>query len=429
MRLWAGEPGTRPGRKRSGQSRRSASQFGASQSPQERPRPCPTGSKKPWEESCGKCRAQHIHTDNSPWKQPGNIFMPGALIEWRPNRPTTFKKDFRLNYFASSDPHHGIQFIPSDILSGISSDILSGRSIWHSIWQIYLAFHLACPLTFYLAYLLTFYLAYLLTFYLAELLTFYLAFYQEYLLTFYLAYLLTLYLAFYQEYLLTFYLAYLLTFYLVFYLADISGILSGRYIWHSIWQIYLAFHLACLLTFYLAYLLRVYLADLLTFYLAYLLTFYLADISGIPSGMSSVHSIWHIFWQSIWHSIWQIFWHSIWHIFWHSVCHIFWHSIWHIFWHSLWHSIWICFWPLRSGWSPARPTALRLSPVEVRQGSLRSRAGSGGPSKPAAVKSWQMRSGEAHCDQELADEVRRGAVRSRAGSGGPVRRKERRDDN
>ena len=32
------------------------------------------------------------------------------------------------NYFASSDPHHGIQFIPSDILSGISSDILSGIS-------------------------------------------------------------------------------------------------------------------------------------------------------------------------------------------------------------------------------------------------------------------------------------------------------------
>ena len=36
------------------------------------------------------------------------------------------------NYFASSDPHHGIQFIPSDILSGKSSgilfDILSGIS-------------------------------------------------------------------------------------------------------------------------------------------------------------------------------------------------------------------------------------------------------------------------------------------------------------
>ena len=30
------------------------------------------------------------------------------------------------NYFASSDPHHGIQFIPSDILSGKPSGILSG---------------------------------------------------------------------------------------------------------------------------------------------------------------------------------------------------------------------------------------------------------------------------------------------------------------
>ena len=30
---------------------------------------------------------------------------------------------------ASSDPHHGIQFIPSDNLSGIS--------IWHSIWHVF----------------------------------------------------------------------------------------------------------------------------------------------------------------------------------------------------------------------------------------------------------------------------------------------------
>ena len=37
------------------------------------------------------------------------------------------------NYFASSYPHHDIQFIPSDIISVISSDILSGISIWHSI--------------------------------------------------------------------------------------------------------------------------------------------------------------------------------------------------------------------------------------------------------------------------------------------------------
>ena len=32
-------------------------------------------------------------------------------------------------YFASSDPHHGIQFIPTDNLSGIS--------IWHSIWHVF----------------------------------------------------------------------------------------------------------------------------------------------------------------------------------------------------------------------------------------------------------------------------------------------------
>ena len=68
-------------------------------------------------------------------------------------------------YFASSDPRHGIQFIPSDIVSGkssgilsgilfdilsgilsgissgilsvISSDILSGKSIWHSVIHIF----------------------------------------------------------------------------------------------------------------------------------------------------------------------------------------------------------------------------------------------------------------------------------------------------
>ena len=47
----------------------------------------------------------------------------------------------------------------------------------------------------------------------------------------------------------------------------------------------------------------------------------------------------------------------------------------------------------------ARPTALRLLPVEVRRGPQirrgpRSRAGSGGPARPTAIKSWQMRSGE-----------------------------------
>ena len=89
-----------------------------------------------------------------------------------------------------------------------------------------------------------------------------------------------------------------------------------------------------------------------------------------------------------------------------------------------------------AGWSPARPTARRLSPVDVRRSPqradprrLKSRRGpqradshrlrSGeahsaqtlagwGPAMPSAIKSWQWRSGEAHCDQELEDEVRRG---------------------
>ena len=37
---------------------------------------------------------------------------------------------------------------------------------------------------------------------------------------------------------------------------------------------------------------------------------------------------------------------------------------------------------------------LRILPVEVRRGPLRSRAGSGGPARLTAIKSWQMRSGE-----------------------------------
>ena len=164
-------------------------------------------------------------------------------------------------------------------------------------------------------------------------------------------------------------------------------------------------------------------------------------------------------WSPPWHSIHPI-WHSIWHIFWHSIRH------------SLWHSIWLCFVAvgvrLRSGeahsaqtlagwgpamptalrfggWGPARPTALRispvevrrgpqrsdsrwLSPVEVRRGPLLSRAGRWDPSRLTAIKSWQMRSSEAHCDQELPDEVRRGSLRSRAGRWGLARRRKKEGD-
>ena len=61
-----------------------------------------------------------------------------------------------------------------------------------------------------------------------------------------------------------------------------------------------------------------------------------------------------------------------------------------------------------AGWGPARPTALRISPVEVRRGPQRS-------------DSRRLRSGEAQSDRELADEIRRGPLRSRAGRGGPAR--------
>ena len=49
------------------------------------------------------------------------------------------------NYFASSDPHRGIQFIPSDNLSGIS--------IWHSIWHVFWHFiwHIFWPSTWHIS--------------------------------------------------------------------------------------------------------------------------------------------------------------------------------------------------------------------------------------------------------------------------------------
>ena len=44
---------------------------------------------------------------------------------------------------------------------------------------------------------------------------------------------------------------------------------------------------------------------------------------------------------------------------------------------------------------------------EVRRRPLRSRAGRRGPATTTAIKSLQMRPGDDRCDQELADEVRR----------------------
>ena len=55
----------------------------------------------------------------------------------------------------------------------------------------------------------------------------------------------------------------------------------------------------------------------------------------------------------------------------------------------------------------------RWGPVEVRRG-------------PRRAESRRLKSGEAHCDQELADEVRRRPLRSRAGRWGPARRRRRR---
>ena len=75
-------------------------------------------------------------------------------VLWREMKEYGRKREY---YLPSSDPHHGIQFIPSDILSGKSSGILSLSVIFSdilfgiSIWHIFLAFHLSYLLAFYLS--------------------------------------------------------------------------------------------------------------------------------------------------------------------------------------------------------------------------------------------------------------------------------------
>ena len=50
---------------------------------------------------------------------------------------------------------------------------------------------------------------------------------------------------------------------------------------------------------------------------------------------------------------------------------------------------------------------------EVRRGPLRSRAGSGGPARPTAIKSWQRRSGE----EEEKEGKKEGRKEGRKGGG------------
>ena len=291
-------------------------------------------------------------------------------------------------YFASSDPHHGIQFIPSDILSGKSFGILSGSlfdilsGILSGICSGILSgipSGMSCDIR-----------AGILSGRSSDILSGILS-------------------------------------------GRSSDILPGMSIWHSICHIF-RHSIAHLLTFYLAYLvtfeLAFYLADLLTFYLADLLTFYLACLSGILSVISSDilshifwHSIWHILWHSSWHSIWQIFWHSVWHIYlaFHLACLLTFYLAYLLtfdlafslaFYMALFLAVEVRLWSGEAhgaqnlaGWGPAM---LRISRLEVRRGPLRSRAGRGGPARPTAIESWQLRTGEAHCNQELTDEVRRG---------------------
>ena len=79
-----------------------------------------------------------------------------------------------------------------------------------------------------------------------------------------------------------------------------------------------------------------------------------------------------------------------------------------------------------AGWSPARSTAIarwQLGPGKAH----RSRAGTGGPARPTVLQSWQRRSSQGHCDQELAEVVRRGPARSRGGRWGLARRRRKED--
>ena len=63
------------------------------------------------------------------------------------------------------------------------------------------------------------------------------------------------------------------------------------------------------------------------------------------------------------------------------------------------------------GWHRCLQHSFRCGTVrhEVRSGEAHcDQYGRGGPARPTAIESWQLRSGEAHSNQELADEVRRG---------------------
>ena len=82
----------------------------------------------------GRRRRGKVQSRQGPW--PGVAFLAAAQrrcegknLQKKEELPSGKLAEFKKNYFASSDPHHGIQFIQSDKLSGIS--------IWHFIWHVF----------------------------------------------------------------------------------------------------------------------------------------------------------------------------------------------------------------------------------------------------------------------------------------------------
>ena len=272
------------------------------------------------------------------------------------------------NYFVSSDPHHGIQFIPSDILSGIS--------IWHSIWHVFWHFiwHIFWHSTWHIFWHSIWH---------------------------------------------------------IFWHSIWHIFWHSRHIfWHSVCHIF--WHSVC-------HIFRHSVCHIFWYSICHIfwhsIWHSIWRIFWHSIWHIFRHSVCHIFWHSIWH----IFWHSIWRIFWDSIWHSIWRSIWQSIWHICWHSLrrlrsgrehlaWILAVEVRQGtlgvdgrgWGPAGNTWRGFSrlrsgrehwawmvAVEVRQGTLGVDTRSWGP----AGNTWRgwswLRSGREHLAWMVVVEVRR----------------------
>ena len=143
--------------------------------------------------------------------------------------------------------------------------------------------------------------------------------------------------------------------------------------------------------------------------LAFYLTFYSGSLSGIYSDILSgiLCGIYTDIFSGILSGI---------------LCHMFWHTWWRAIWHSIWHSI-LAFYlaSILTFFLAFNLVYLqRYFVVEVRWGTLWSRARGVGPVGKTLIRSLQLMSGRNHFDPEVAVQVQLGTLQSRACSWGPA---------